>query len=190
MAFTFVAAVLLLTQQTVFGEVLGCKLTVAAERNGLYGLLGRNGEPPGEATIFGKPVVVPAFQLRFVDDSGQPVVPTEITILYGWRWLIYPYPEHPLGVWNGASDWVGCLELKDKIQVPEFEVRPRGWYDGKYTRFPYPRRPSFTGISVRIELDGAQFGADLSAKDAMKLKGKTAVFHANRQSENKIVIER
>ena len=164
-----------------------CRVTVRAEEDGV---IGKGGNPPGAAVIFGAPVTIPSFRLRIVDSkSGQQLTPKRVSVAYGWRWLEYPYPEHSWGAWSGASDLVECEPSSAELEIPEFEVRPRGWYDGKYTRFPFPKRPTFTGISVVIEPGQCTTRADISPKEAVKLKGRFAVFKANCAGESSISIQ-
>ena len=164
-----------------------CRLTVRAEENGIFG---KGGNPPGAAVIFAAPVVIPAFRLRFVDSkSGQQLTPTKVSMASGWRWLEYPYPEHPWGAWSEASDLVECEPPSAEVEIPEFEVRPRGWYDGKYTRFPFSKRPAFTGIGVVIQIGGCTTRATITPKEAVRLKGRSAVFKANCAGESSISIQ-
>jgi len=165
-----------------------CRLTVKAEENGL---LGKGGSLPGPAVLFSTPVVIPAFRLRFVDSAtGKKLAPSKVSLAYGWRWLEYPYPEHSWGAWSEASDLVECMEPAGEINVPEFEVRPRGWYDGKYVKFPFSRKPSFTGVGVVIEIDECTTRATISPKESLKLKGQVAVFSVNCRGGSRIRIQR
>jgi hypothetical protein len=169
------------------GAMTSCRLTVKAEENGLFG---KGGNPPGPAVLFSSPVVVPAFRLRFADSqSGKTLVPSNVSLAYGWRWLEYPYPEHSWGAWSEASDLVECMEPAGEINVPEYEVRPRGWYDGWYTKFPFSRKPSFTGIAVVITLNGCTTRATIPPKELSNLKGQVVVFAANCRGESKIRIQ-
>lgn len=164
-----------------------CHVTVRAEEDGV---VGKGGNPPGAAIIFGDPVTIPSFRLRIVDSkSGQQLTPRRVSVAYGWRWLEYPYPEHSWGAWSGASDLVECEPPSAEVEIPEFEVRPRGWYDGKYTRFPFTKKPTFTGISVVIELGQCTTRAKITPKEAVKLKGRFAVFKANCAGESSISIQ-
>lgn len=164
-----------------------CRVTVKAEENGIFG---KGGNPPGPAVLFSAPVVVPAFRLRFVDsESGKTLVPSKVSLAYGWRWLEHPYPEHAWGAWSEASDLMECLEPAGEIDVPEVEVRPRGWYDGKYIWFPYPKKPSFTGVDIVIELANCTPRAGISPKQTSKLKGRVAVFAVNCRGESKLTIQ-
>ncbi len=108
---------------------------------------GPQDQPP---VIFGDRQLVPAMRVRLdLSDARSAVPDRTVTVNDGWRWLEYPYPEHSWGVWSDAADQTKCtLDRDGWIQVPPHEVRPRGWYDGKYTRFPWPHRPSFTGIEI------------------------------------------
>ena len=185
MAFTLLLA-FLLVQAPGLGAMNSCRLVVEAEEDGL---LGKEGKPLGPAVLFSDPVTIPAFRMRFVDSkSGQLVVPSTITIAYVWKWLKYPYPEHSWGVWSSASDVVECFEPSAEIQVPEFKVRPRGWYDGKYVKFPFWRRPSFEGILIVLTVNGSTARSTISPKQSMRLKNKTAVFRVNCTGDSTIVV--
>jgi hypothetical protein len=179
---------LLLSGRYLGAEAMtSCRVTVKAEDNGLFG---KGGNPPGPAVLFSAPVVVPAFRLRFVDsESGRLLTPSKLSLAYGWRWLEYPYPEHSWGAWSEASDIVECAEPAVEVNVPEFEVRPRGWYDGKYVRFPFSKKPSFTGVAVVIETDKCTTRATISPKVASKLKGRVAVFKVTCRGESTITTE-
>jgi len=100
--------------------------------------------------IFGEKYPVPAMRIRFIDGATQlPLQVKSIAVNYGWKWLRYPYPEHAWGVWEDAADLLSCLPDKEGwIDVPMHEVRPRGWYDGKYTRWPWSKRPHFESVEV------------------------------------------
>lgn len=164
-----------------------CRVTVKAEENGIFG---KGGNPPGEAVIFSTPALIPAFRLRFVDAaSGGQLLATKISLAYGWRWLEYPYPEHSWGAWSEASDLVECDAPTSELEVPDFEVRPRGWYEGKYTRFPFPKKPSFTGIGVVAQVAGCTARATITSKDAVQLKGHVVVFKANCKGESSVSIQ-
>ena len=164
-----------------------CRLTVRAEENGIFG---KGGNPPGAAVIFAAPVGIPAFRLRFVDSkSGKQVTPTKVSVAYGWRWLEYPYPEHSWGAWSEADDLVECEPPSTELEIPAFEVRPRGWYDGKYTRFPFSKKPAFTGIGIVIQLGGCTTRATITPKEALRLHSRSAVFKANCAGESSISIQ-
>jgi hypothetical protein len=102
------------------------------------------------AVIFGVVKNVPAMRIRIMDGaSGKPLDNKGITVTYGWRWLEYPYPEHAWGAWNATGDKLSCeLDRDGWIEAPEHRVRPRGWYDGKYTHWPWTHHPEFTGVGV------------------------------------------
>jgi hypothetical protein len=110
----------------------------------------RNDKP---AVIFGKPYDAPSMRIRFIDGAtGLPLrnlYDGVITVSYSWRWLEYPYPEHAWGAWSDAADQLKCKpDIDGWFQTPGHKVMPRGWYEGKYTRFPWPHRPSFNGIGI------------------------------------------
>jgi hypothetical protein len=102
------------------------------------------------ATIFGTIKNVPTMRIRFVEGvSGKPLVNMDITITYGWRWLEYPYPEHAWGAWSSTGDRLSCkLDNEGWIATPDHQVKPRGWYDGKYSHWPWKHLPEFTGVDV------------------------------------------
>jgi hypothetical protein len=185
--FSWLFWLLLFGQHAVLGSMTSCHLIVKAEENGLFG---KGGNPPGPAVLFSSPVVAPALRLRFVDSqSGDMLVPSKVRLAYGWRWLEYPYPEHSWGAWSEASDLVECMEPAADIDVPAFEVQPRGWYDGKYVKFPFSKKPSFTGVAVVIEFDKCTTRATISPKESSNLKGRVAVFSVNCRGESRILIQ-
>jgi hypothetical protein len=163
----------------------GCKLDVKAEDNGA---LSSNGKPRGLAVLFGDPVTVPIFRLRFVDiKTGQVLKPTRVTIAYGWKWLEYPYPEHLWGALSEASDVVSCTDITgDEIEVPAFEVKPRGWYDGKFAKFPFSRGPSFTGLGITATLPQCTPRVTIPPKAARDLQGKVAIIKVACRSESTV----
>jgi hypothetical protein len=172
-----------------FGAESSCHLAVNADDNGFYG---KEGEPPGAAKIFGAQVVVPSFQVKFVEEeTGRDIIPEKVAVSYSWRWLEYPYPEHPWGVWSSASDGFDCVASESGVHVVEFKVRPRGWYDGKYTRFPWSKRPSFTGISIGFKIAGNGFSpyAEITPKEVEKISGKTVVIKVKPYGKCDIVIQ-
>ena len=140
-------------------------------------VLGGGDKLRGPAVIFGDFISVPAFRLRFVDSiTGQLLRPAAVAIAYGWRWLEYPYSEHPWGAVSVASDVTECTEIKsDEIEVPAFEVKPRGWYDGKYAKLPFSRRPSFDGIDIVAGLPLCRPRVTITPSAARNLEGKTVV---------------
>jgi len=171
----------LLTGHLGFGVTNSCQLTVQAEDNDM-----------GEAKLFGDPVTIPAFNLRFVDGkTKREVSPSKISIIYEWKWLEYPYPEHPLGTWSGARDLVECIEPGTEALVPEFMVQPRGWYDGKYAKFPFRGRPSFTEIGIVLYDVGCRTTrSKLSPKEASKLKNnKTVTIEINCAGNSTVTIK-
>ena len=89
---------------------------------------------------------------------------------------------------DGYSDIVVCFEPDAEIQVPEYEVRPCGWYDGKYVKFPFWRRPSFTGINVVLAVSGCIARSAISPNESMKLKNKAAVFRVNCTGDSTVVL--
>lgn len=128
-----------------------CADVVKAEENGL---LSRSGNPRGSAVIFGEAVAVPELRLEFVDaKTGTRIVPKQVTVTYPWKWLEYPYPEHVWGAWSDAYDFVKCTprENAEEVIIPEYKLTPRGWYKGRYTDFPWSRKPKAGGIGITVE---------------------------------------
>jgi hypothetical protein len=59
------------------------------------------------------------------------------------------YPEHVWGAWSDVADQLECKpDANGWFETPAHKVIPRGWHNGKYARFPWPRRPSFSGIGI------------------------------------------
>ena len=102
------------------------------------------------AVIFGRAHSVPAMRLRLIDGSfGMPLGNQGITVSYSWEWWEYPYPEHLWGTWSVTADRLECaLDAPGGLESPPHQVQPRGWYDGKHTRRPWPRKPHFTGVDI------------------------------------------
>ena len=70
------------------------------------------------------------------------------------------------------ADRAECdLDRDGWTNVPSHEVQPRGWYDGKYTRFPWPRRPQFTGIEIVAVTKGGFARAHLDPRDLKRFAG-------------------
>lgn len=183
-----VAMLLCLVANACASENGGCKLELKAENSGLQS---SNGKPRGAAAIFGDPVLVSSFRMRFVDTkTGNVLKPTKVTLAYGWKWLEYPYPEHAWGAWSEASDVLTCLETAPEIvSVPQFEVKPRGWYDGKYAKFPFAKKPSFTGIDVAITLGECSPRVTIKPEYARHLQGRTVVVKVDCHGESTVTSE-
>ena len=111
----------------------------------------------GKAVIFGEPVYVPALSFAFVQqETGLPVHPEWVKVFYSWEWIEYPYQEHPWGAWSTASEVWECQATGSKLEVAARTVRPRGWYAGKYTKWPWPKKPRFEEVSLRISMGGSR----------------------------------
>jgi hypothetical protein len=110
----------------------------------------------GSPLLWGDPYNVPELKLRFIDGSGKPRIPKSIDVHYYWQWLAYPYPEHSWGAWENAEEWVQCTTGggQNDLRVPAITIKPRGWYEGKYTRFPWNKKPKFDRLEIVIEYDG------------------------------------
>jgi len=162
----------LLTCQSEFGTASSCQLSYQGEGNA-------TGEPLGPAKIFGDPVTIPEFYLRFINrETKEVVIPSKIGITYDWKWLEYPYPERPWGVWSTAYDRIDCVETSPEILVPKYNVQPRGWYNGKYVKFPFiGKQPSFTGIGIILYDVGCSrtLRIEILKKEVSKLKSNKII---------------
>lgn len=136
-------------------------------------------KPP---VIFGKDYHVPALHLRFVDaKTGKPIVPKVVNVQYFWEWLEYPYPEHGWGVWSEVEDWIKCTTGGDNdVIVPARTVKPVGWYNGKYTKFPFTlfgsTLPHFDHLEIVVVLKkgGWQDALIVKKKQLDQYKGTVA----------------
>jgi len=139
---------------------------------------GQGNLPP---VIFGDRRLVPPMRTRLVLSDGRSAIPTRtVTVNYGWRWLEYPAPEHGWGAWSEASDQAECeLDQDGWIQVPSHEVQPRGWYDGKYTRFPWPRRPHFTGIGIVAVTNAGFARIHVQPRDLKRFADSDLIVHVS-----------
>lgn len=130
------------------------------------------------AVIWGKSQTIPVMRIRILDGSSENAFqPKAVTVIYGWRWLEYPYPEHGWGAWNDTGDRLSCVLNHDGwFETPTHEVQPRGWYDGKYTRWPWPHKPGFTGVGLVI-LDSGGYSArvGLGAKEIQRFSDSVLV---------------
>jgi hypothetical protein len=161
----------------ISAQNMGCHL-IKAEDNPLGKLVGMPSSPP---VIWGDAVTVPAFHLRFVASRTREVLKAEeVGIVYGWKWLEYPYPEHAWGAWSDASDLVECVKLEmAEYSIQQFEVKLRGWYEGKYTKFPFGKKPSFNGLTIAFTVLGCHTSAEIKRKEAMALTGKKVVVNVD-----------
>ena len=159
----------LLMRHPGFGAVNSCQVSLRAE----------DYDDSGPAKIFGETVEIPAFHLRFINgNTKKEIAPSKISVVYHWKWLEYPYPEHSWGVWSDAGDRFECVEPGTEILIPEYEVHPRGWYDGKYAKFPFVwKGPAFTGIGVSMSGVGCSTipWIRLSPKEVSRLKKSNSV---------------
>lgn len=131
----------------------------------------------GTPLIWGKQYEVPSMHFVLLDkESGRPLSPKKILITYYWLWLKYPSIEMPWGAWTDADDFLECFpEGETEIIVPAHTVKPRGWYDGKYVRFPWPKKPHFDRIEIEFIYNNCSPNLILRAKDIEKLKTSIAV---------------
>lgn len=120
---------------------------------------GISGVDRGQPVVWGKSYEMPELNLKFVDiDDGQPIIPETINIHYYWRWVVYPAIEHEWGAWSDGEDLIVCTPSGgDQISIPPFTVKPRGWYNGKYIKFPYTltgsKLPYFDRIEIVFEVN-------------------------------------
>jgi hypothetical protein len=139
-------------------------------------LYGSDDKSRGRAVIFGKNYEVPELHLRFIDQStGKPISPKYVNVHYVWLWLEYPYPEHPWGAWSDAEDWVRCTTGESETTVPAFTVKPRGWYAGKYAKFPSERKPKFDRIEIVMELEKCAPRLVIKSSELSRYRNATAV---------------
>lgn len=137
--------------------------------------------PPHKPVIFGKDFQVPELHMRFVDAAtGKPVIPKVVNVHYYWLWLEWPAPEHAWGAWSDAQDWVKCTTGgDDQLVVPARTVKPRGWYDGKYTQFPYnliqDKSPKFDRLEIVFEFGKGAPRLIVDRKELARYKDSTAV---------------
>jgi len=134
----------------------------------------------GAPVIFGQEFRVPEFHLRFLNKStGKPLVPKTVHVGYGWKWLEYPYPDHAWGAWSDAHDSIECSTTDSQLVVPAHTVKPRGWYNGKYTGFPYnltgSKKPKFDGVVLSIEFGGCMPRLEISERELDKYRDSTAM---------------
>jgi len=130
----------------------------------------------GKPVIFGEDYLVPTLRLRFVDEkTGMPVAPKVVNIHYYWLWLAYPYPEHEWGAWEDGEEWVQCTGGQSEIIIPERTTRTRGWYNGKYTRFPWPKKPKFDRLEIVIEFDHSAPRLIVEKGDLSRYKNSIAI---------------
>lgn len=146
----------------------------ACKRCSLYG---SEDKSRGQAVIFGRKYDVPELHLRYVDKAtGKPISPKHVNVHYYWEWLEYPYPEHPWGAWSDAEDWIRCTtEGESEITIPAFTVKPRGWYAGKYTRFPSEKKPRFDRIEIVIELENCAPRLMVKSNELSRYRNATAL---------------
>jgi hypothetical protein len=132
----------------------------------------------GPAIFFGKEFKVPELKLKFEDrNTGSAVKPIYVRLFYTWQAITYPYPEHSWGAWYSYYEIWDCKPEPDgTVVVPALEIKPRGWYDGKYSRFPWPRKPHFEQIEVRPFFDGYNRTTFFSENNLSRLaKGVTLI---------------
>ena len=126
--------------------------------------------------VFGEKHTVPALRIRFINGATHlPLQVQSIKINYGWKWWLYPYPEHAWGVWEDAADGLECHpDDEGWIDAPAHQVRPRGWYVGKYTRWPWNKRPYFDDVEVVVST-GYSARTHLRPADLNKFHNKDLV---------------
>ena len=136
-----------------------------------------------DPVIFGDEFDVPGLNIRFVrKNTGEPLIPDEITLFYMWNWLGEPYEDAVWGRWNSAIERVKCTTNgQSSITIPPYTVRPRGWYDGRYTRFPFTllgsQRPRFDHIEISIQFGDCRRRWLIGADDLEPYEGNIAIFN-------------
>lgn len=113
----------------------------------------------GSPLIYGDSYLVSSLELKFVEKAtGKSTTPKAVHVHYYWKWLEYPYPEHEWGAWVDGEELMNCaLSGGNMLKVPELLVKPRGWYDGKYTRSPWRKNPHFDRLEIMIDQGGGDF---------------------------------
>ena len=134
-------------------------------------------ESRGTPVIFGPVVTVPELRFRFVDRvSGLNVKLRDVNVNYHWKWIQYPYPERDWGVWSDGRDWVECVtQMQSEVRVPPFTVKPRGWYDGKYAKFPWTKRLKFDRLEIVFEYGQCAPRLIVKSSDLQRFAGAIAV---------------
>jgi hypothetical protein len=101
--------------------------------------------------IFGTHYEVPTLRVKLIDkNTNKPASVASITFNYNWKWLEYPYTEHPFGVWSEENYSTTCSADEGGIvEVGQFKVEPHGWYKGIYS---VGKKPRFTGVTVGYDL--------------------------------------
>lgn len=167
-----------------------CKLYATAEQFPRFNMTSWANERRGDAVIFGKPYPVPELRLQFQNEGGV-VRPMSLDVFYIWKWLEYPYPEHAWGAWSDAYDWFRCTVGDDgKLTVPSFTVRPRGWYKGFYTYFPWPKKPYFDYIELTVQVEGCAPKLRIALTDLDWYRKSTAVVKVSCGSPIEVTFKR
>lgn len=137
--------------------------------------------PPHKPVIFGKDFQVPELHMRFLDaETRKPLIPKVVNVHYYWLWLEWPAPEHAWGAWSDAQDWIKCTTGgDDQLVVPARTVKPRGWYNGKYTKFPYTlsgsKEPKFDRLEIVFEFEKGAPRLIIDRKDLNRYQDAVAV---------------
>jgi len=170
-----------------FLAMIGC----AGGQNMCTALPGEE-ESRGQPVVFGQEVPVPALRLRFLDEtSGKPISPRVVMAHYYWQWIMYPATEHAWGAWADAEDRVRCEPAgQTEISVPAFTVRPRGWYNGKYTEVPWSKKPRFDRLELVIEFERWAPRLIIKESELRRYKDAIAVLKLPRAGRVKVVFER
>jgi len=150
----------------------------------------------GKPVIVGKPYEVPELKLRFLSAmTGKPVSPDAVNVHYYSQWLMVPAPENSSGAWSDVDDWVRCVPGgQTEITVPRFTVNPRGWYDGKYLKFPYTltgsKQPRFDRIEIVVEVDRSAPRLIIQEADLKQYRGAIAVVRLPSAGRAKVQFEK
>jgi hypothetical protein len=105
----------------------------------------------GAPVIFGNHYLVPPLKIQLLHEiTNKPIVGTEITLSYVWKYLEPPSPEHRFGAWEETSYSTDCYSNEEgAIEVAEFKLEPIGWYKGIHSAL---RKPTFLHVRVGYKL--------------------------------------
>lgn len=143
----------------------GCTIT-RAENNDRF-------QTKPQAAIYGATVKVPRMRVRAYDvETQRPLEIQRLRVLYAWDWLDYPYPGREFGGWSSAWDTADCAgaHAGATVQVPAFDIQPRGWYGGRYALYPFARKPHATRIVLEtLVTDSCERKVEMSPGDVARL---------------------
>lgn len=133
----------------------------------------------GKPLIYGRTLRVPRMRVRVRDsEENRSLEIQRLRILYAWEWLDYPFPGRELGGWTAAWDQAECNGARagTTVQVPVFDIQPRGYYDGRLARYPFARLPHVTRIVLDVLVtDSCERKVQLSPGDVTRLSRDVVV---------------